>query len=159
MRGGLADLSQIADVADLPPTFRMRAGGSLMEAEIHCTPRMLTMNWRFAPTASRHRSSFSRLRREASERGAFGLISRPNRMRSRSYSSSGLGRMKAVSASSPKAMPHCPSGPKGSPNSPIRGICSSPIISLTPRYGARPLLLCQGDVGHGLAKRLNHLQQ
>ncbi len=30
----LPDLSQIADVVDLEPTFRMRAGGSLMEAEV-----------------------------------------------------------------------------------------------------------------------------
>jgi superfamily II DNA or RNA helicase len=30
----LPDLSQIADVIDLEPTFRMRAGGSLMEAEV-----------------------------------------------------------------------------------------------------------------------------
>ena len=31
----LPDLSQIADVVDLVPTFRMRAGGSLLEAEIN----------------------------------------------------------------------------------------------------------------------------
>ncbi|MEN9577533.1 MAG: hypothetical protein RJA70_542 [Pseudomonadota bacterium] len=30
----LPDLSQVADVVDLPPQFRMRAGGSLLEAEV-----------------------------------------------------------------------------------------------------------------------------
>ncbi len=30
----LPDLSQVADVVDLPPTFRMRASGSLLEAEV-----------------------------------------------------------------------------------------------------------------------------
>ncbi|HZO14676.1 MAG TPA: SNF2-related protein, partial [Polyangiaceae bacterium] len=34
MGGELPDLSQIADVIDLEPTFRMRAGGSLMEAAV-----------------------------------------------------------------------------------------------------------------------------
>ncbi len=32
--GDLPDLSQIADVIDMEPTFRMRAGGSLMEADV-----------------------------------------------------------------------------------------------------------------------------
>jgi superfamily II DNA or RNA helicase len=34
MGAELPDLSQIADVVDMDPTFRMRAGGSLMEADI-----------------------------------------------------------------------------------------------------------------------------
>ena len=151
----LPELSQVADVVDLEPTFRVAAGGTLVEAQVSLraayedveidvradgmtlpvivkappapTPRPLRPR---ARRRTRRRAS-RRARRRASAPSASGATSRRSKRPPRSCATWGWSPTKTATSSSRAATTPSASGPRASRRCPSSGTSSSPTTSST----------------------------
>jgi hypothetical protein len=149
----LPDLSQVADVVDLVPTFRMRAGGSLEPPTCRSSRPTATSRSRSAPTASPRRVLFRAPEEGGSAaRAAFASTSPPSKTPPRSSRArprpDESGQAFVAPATTPSA-----SGARARRAARTSGTSSCPTIWSTRRCGTAPWPLRQGHERHGLAQR------
>ncbi len=164
----LPELSQVADVVDLEPTFRVAAGGTLVEAQVSlraayedveidvradgmtlpvivkAPPAPTAGERRAPPGVTRLRAVEGEARGRPSGRSASGATSRRSRRPRRSCAIWGSCPTKTATSSSPGATTRSASGPRASRRFPISGTSSSPTTSSTCRFATR---LCRRTPG------------